>query len=247
MEISRTSICKYIDHTNVKADATEEDIKELCQEAIKYKFHSVCVTPYRVKIAAEELGEISRQARDDNNGDRDDNKKPAIICVIGFPFGFTTTQEKINEGKTAIKDGATEIDMVQNIGAVKEGNFEFVQEEIHQIVEAIAPVKLKVIMEIGFLTKEELIESCKRAKSAGAAFVKSSTGYGPRVPTPEDIKIMREAVGSELGVKASGGIHTFDQAKAMIEAGATRLGTSSALRIIGIVEEELKDKAGSKE
>ena len=231
MEISQTSICTYLDHTNVKADATKENIKALCSEAMKYKFHSVCVTPYRVKTAKAEL----------------EGSNVAIICVIGFPFGFTTTEEKINEADTAIKDGATEIDMVQNIGAVKEGNFEFVEDEIRQIDEAIAPVKLKVIMEIGFLTKDELIESCKRAKSAGAAFVKTSTGYGPRVPTPEDIKIMRETVGSDLGVKASGGIHTFEQAEAMIKAGADRIGTSSALRIIGIGKEELKDKAGSKE
>jgi deoxyribose-phosphate aldolase len=231
MEISRENIVSFIDHTDVKADATEADIKKLCQEAKEYGFHSVCITPYRVKTAKEEL----------------DGTNVAIICVIGFPFGFTTTEEKINEGKIAVASGATEVDMVINIGAVKEANWDLVEAEISQIAQAINPVGLKVIMEIGFLTPEELTEACIRAKAAGAAFVKTSTGYGPRTPTPEDIRIMREAVGPEMGVKAAGGIHTFEDAKAMIETGATRIGTSSALQIIGIEHPEEKDKAGSKE
>lgn len=231
MELTKENIVSYIDHTDVKADATEADIKKLCQEAKEYGFHSVCVTPYQVKTSKEEL----------------EGANVAIICVIGFPFGFTTTEEKIDEGKTAISDGATEIDMVINIGAVKEGDWTKVENEIRQIAQAISPVGLKVIMEIGFLTKEELIEACKHAKAAGAAFVKTSTGYGPRVPTPEDIKIMREAVGPEMGVKAAGGIHTFEDAKAMIEAGATRIGTSSALQIIGVENKTIPDKANSKE
>lgn len=224
-------IKSYLDHTNVKADATQEDIKKLCEEAKQHEFHSVCITPYRVKNAKESLT----------------GSNIAIICVIGFPFGFTTTQEKINEAKIAISDGATEIDMVANIGAVKEADFNFVEEEISQIVQAIQPVKLKVIVEIGFLSKKELVETCKRAKSAGAAFVKTSTGYGPRTPTVEDIKIMRQAVGPNMGIKASGGIHTLEQASQMIEAGATRIGTSSALQIIGINKEKKEDLSGSNE
>ena len=231
MELDKQSIRKYIDHTNVKADATETDIKKLCQEAKEYGFHSVCVTPYRVQTAKNELNGID----------------VAIICVIGFPFGFTTTEEKINEGKTAVASGATEIDMVINIGAVKEANWTFVEDEIRQIAQAINPVGLKVIMEIGFLTSDELAEACKRAKIAGAAFVKTSTGYGPRTPNIDDIEIMRSAVGPDMGVKASGGIHTLEDAKAMIEAGATRIGTSSALQIIGIQQANEQDKAGSKE
>lgn len=231
MDITRESIVDFIDHTDVKADATGADIEKLCQEAKEYGFHSVCVTPYQVKNAKREL----------------EGSSVAIICVIGFPFGFTTTEEKINEGEIAVADGATEVDMVINIGAVKEGDWDFVENEIHQITEAIAPTGLKVIMEIGFLTKEELIHTCKIAKKAGAAFVKTSTGYGPRTPTPEDIKIMRKAVGPDMGVKASGGIHTFEDAKAMIEAGATRIGTSSALQIIGIDKTENSDKAHSNE
>ncbi len=229
--LDNEKIKSYLDHTNVKADATRQDIEKLCNEAKKYSFHSVCVTPYRVKDAKEflEFSDIE------------------IICVIGFPFGFTTTEEKINEAKIAISDGATEIDMVNNIGAVKEADFDFVEEEISQIVQAIQPVKLKVIVEIGFLSEKELIETCKRAKSAGAAFIKTSTGYGPRTPTVEDIKIMRQAVGPDMGIKASGGIHTLEQASQMIEAGATRIGTSSALQIIGINKEKKGDLSGSNE
>jgi len=230
-DLSVEQIKPYLDHTNVKAEATREDIKKLCDEATKYQFHSVCVTPYRVKDAKEFLS----------------GAQTAIICVIGFPFGFTTCAEKVNEAKTAIADGATEIDMVVNIGAVKESDFDFVEGEIRQIAEAIKPIGLKVIMEIGFLTKEELSETCKRAKSAGAAFVKTSTGYGPRIPTVEDIRIMREAVGPEMGIKASGGIHFLEEAKQMIEAGATRIGTSSTLQIIGVEAAREKDLTGSNE
>jgi len=216
-EITAQTVAKYIDHTNVKAEATAEDIKKLCQEAVQCGFHSVCVTPFRVKLAREALG----------------GAQTAIICVVGFPFGFTTTDEKINEAKTAIADGATEIDMVQNIGAAKEGNYEFIKEEISRIVEAIKPIGLKVIMEIGFLTQDELRQCCIAAKEAGAQFVKTSTGYGPRPPTIEDIAIMKEAVGDEVKIKASGGIENLEQAKAMLEAGAERIGTSHALQIIG--------------
>jgi deoxyribose-phosphate aldolase len=171
-----------------------------------------------------------------------------VISVIGFPFGISKTEIKITEAKLAVDDGATEIDMVVNIGAIKEQDFDLIEEEINLIAEAISPVGLKVIMEVGFLNKAELTEACKRAEKAGAAFVKSSTGYGPRPSTVEDIKTMRAAVGDGVSVKASGGIHNFENAKAMIEAGATRIGTSSALKIIG---EEGKntnqDKAHSNE
>jgi len=229
--LNAEQIKSYIDHTNVKADATRQDIKILCDQAIKYGFHSVCVTPFRVKDAKSNL----------------QGANIAIICVVGFPFGFTTTDEKINEAKTAIADGATEIDMVANIGAIKDNDFDFVENEINQIAKAISPVSLKVITEIGFLSEEELSETCKRAKSAGAKLVKTSIGYGPRTPTIEDIKIMRQAVGPDMGIKASGGIHSLEQANQMIEAGATRIGTSSALEIIGVKGSESRDLAGSNE
>ncbi len=231
MDIDQSSIRKFIDHTCVKADATTDDIKKLCQEAKEYGFHSVCVTAYRASAAKEFL----------------EGADIEVISVIGFPFGISKTDIKVAEAQLAVEDGATEIDMVVNIGAIKEKDFDFIEDEIRQIAQAIAPVGLKVIMEVGFLSEDELTEACKRAEKAGAAFVKSSTGYGPRPSKAEDIKIMKAAVSESIGVKASGGIHTFDDAKAMIEAGATRIGTSSALEIIGIKTEQEKDKAGSNE
>jgi len=231
MELDKESIKKFIDHTCVRADATQEDIKQLCLEAKEYGFHSVCVTPYRVEAAKAYLEESNTE----------------IICVVGFPFGISLLQTKIDEAKLAVENGASEIDMVVNIGAIKEKNFDYIENEIRQIAKAIEPIGLKVIMEIGFLTEDELAEACRRAKSAGAAFVKSSTGFGPRPSRVEDIKLMSQAVGDNVGVKASGGIHTFDEAKAMIEAGATRIGTSSALEIIGVESKKIKDKAGSNE
>lgn len=211
-------IAKFVDHTNVKPDATSADIKKLCSEAVKYGFHSVCVTPYRVSEARQYLGEKS---------------KIKIICVVGFPFGFTTTAEKVFEAKTALQDGASEIDMVINIGAVKEGRWQYIKEEINQITRDIKPIGLKVIMEVGFLTSKELNQTCKIAKAAGAAFVKTATGYGPRGAKVTDIKLMRQAVGQKMGIKAAGGIHDFATALAMIKAGANRVGTSSSLQIIG--------------
>jgi len=233
MNLTQDSIRAFIDHTNVKADATAEAIKELCDEAKEFGFHSVCVTPYQVKDARKFLGE---------------NSKIELICVVGFPYGFTTTEEKVLEAKTATADGATEIDMVQNIGAVRDGVWDYVKSDITAVAKAIAPVGLKVIMEIGFLTEKELKKACLVAKGAGAAFVKTSTGYGPRTPTAQDIRIMKDAVGDEMGVKASGGIHTFAQAKAMLEAGANRIGTSSGLEIIGKENKEKKSgQSGSNE
>lgn len=226
-EITPKTIASYIDHTDVKPDATEADIKKLCAEAVKYGFHSVCVTPYRVHAAAKFLQNTAFHPEGGTS-------KVEIICVIGFPFGVATKEEKILEAKIAELDGATEIDMIINIGAVKEGDWNYVKTEISEIAKAIKPLNLKVIMEIGFLTKQELIKACKIAKQAGAKFVKTSTGYGPRLPNPEDIKIMRKSVGNNFGVKAAGGIHDFDAAKAMIKAGANRIGTSSSLQIIGI-------------
>lgn len=233
MKITKENIAKYIDHTDVKPDATSDDIKKLCSEAVKYDFHSVCVTPYRVKDAQKFLKSTQYHPQGGTH-------KVEIICVVGFPFGVATTEEKIQEAKIAKRDGATEIDMIINIGAVKEHDWSFVKQEISAIAKAIKPLGLKVIMEIGFLTTPELIKACQIAKIAGAKFVKTSTGYGPRKPTVEDIKLMRRTVGPKIGVKASGGIHDFEKAKAMIEAGATRIGTSSSLQIIGIKEPKKK-------
>lgn len=223
MNLNKTNIALRIDHTNVKPDATKKDIEKLCEEAKKYNFRSVCVTSSRAKLARELMG-----------------KEGVVISVIGFPFGAASTEAKIFEAKKAVEDGASEIDMVINIGAVKEKNWDYIKKEISGIVGAIEPVGLKVIMEIGFLTEEELEKSSKVAKEAGASYVKTSTGYGPRTPTTKDIKIMRAVVGQSIKVKASGGVHDFDTARSMIEAGADVIGTSSGLEIIGV--DSIKDK-----
>jgi len=220
-ELTAQTICQYIDHTDVRPEATTGDIKNLCEQAKKYHFHSVCVSPFRVKNAREFLGQ---------------EKTIELICVVGFPYGFVKIDEKVAEAKTAIDDGATEIDMVANIGAIKDGNWQLIKEEIRQIAEAISPNKLKVILEVGFLTKDELMQACKITKDAGAAFVKTSTGFGPRDAKVEDIEIMRQVVGPNFGVKASGGIHDFKTASEMIKAGANRIGTSHSLEIIGAKE-----------
>jgi len=233
-KLTPKTIAKYIDHTNVKPDATANDIKKLCAEAVKYGFHSVCVTPYRVKDARKYIDYFWTPRRCPI--------KPEIICVIGFPFGVQKTEEKILEAKIAKLDGATEFDMIINIGAVKEGDWVFVKKEISEIAKTVAPNGLKVIMEMGFMTKSELAKACKIAVGAQAKFVKTSTGYGPRLPNPADIKLMRKSVGPNYGVKASGGIHDFESAIKMIKAGANRIGTSSSLQIIGINREKNKNQ-----
>lgn len=219
-DLTPKQIAKYIDHTNVKIDASEKSIKNTCDEAIKYGFHSVCVTPTRVALAKKYLG---------NNWG-----KIAIIAVIGFPFGFTTTKTKAYEAHEAYENGATEIDMVININAVKDADWEYVKQDIFEVVKASNPLAVKVIMETGFLTEEELFKACQIAQKAGAKFVKTATGYGVRGAELHDISIMRRAIGDRLEIKASGGIHDFETAVAMIRAGATRIGTSSGLEIIGV-------------
>ncbi|MBW6432052.1 deoxyribose-phosphate aldolase, partial [Patescibacteria group bacterium] len=196
MNLTKENISGRIDHTNVKPDATKKDIIKLCSEAKKYGFRSVCVTSSKVKAVRKLMG-----------------KKGVVISVIGFPFGAASTESKIFEAEKAVKDGASEIDMVINIGAVKEKDWDYIKKEISKIAKAIKPVGLKVIMEIGFLTEADLRKACKVAKEAGAAYVKTSTGYGPRKPTVNDIKTMRRAVGKDFKVKASGGTHNFKTAK----------------------------------
>ncbi len=229
--MNKDQIKKYIDHTNVKPDATEKEIKTLCKEAKENGFHSVCVSAFRVKDARKFLG---------------DSNKIALISVIGFPFGFSTTEIKVLEAKRAVKDGATEIDMVINIGKVKEHDWGFTKKEILQISKAIAPIGLKVIVEVGYLSEEELFKVSKIVKEAGAKFVKTSTGYGPRPAQLKDIKIMKKAVG-DFDIKASGGVRDYKTAEAMIKAGATRIGTSSGLKIIGKDQKKKKDLSGSNE
>ncbi|MCD6140924.1 MAG: deoxyribose-phosphate aldolase [Thermococcus sp.] len=212
------NIAKYIDHTNLKAYASKEDIIKLCDEARRYNFYAVCVNPYRVKLAKEQL--------------QGTNIK--VATVIGFPLGATPTEVKVFEAKKALEDGADEVDMVINIGALKDKAYKYVRNDIAEVVR-IAHEKeaiVKVIIETCYLSEEEKEIACKLAVEAGADFVKTSTGFGTGGATIEDVKLMRKVVGGKLGVKAAGGIRTYEEALAMINAGANRIGTSSGVKII---------------
>ena len=212
-----TNIAKTIDHTLLKPESTEKDIIKLCEEAKEYKFATVCIQPYWVPTAREVLK----------------NTEIGITTVIGFPLGANSTFVKTAETLDAIASGATEIDMVINIGALKTGDDETVLNDMRSVVEAtrgIAPVK--VIIETGYLSEEEKVRACKLAKEAEADFVKTSTGFGPGAATVEDIKLMRKTVGPDMGVKASGGVRDRETAEAMIEAGATRIGASAGIAIV---------------
>lgn len=206
-----------IDHTLLKPNATEAQIAKICGEAIENNFWSVCVNPFWVPLAAELLMESSVK----------------ICTVIGFPLGATSSQAKAFEAETAIAQGANEVDMVLNVGALKSGNYDLVISDIQGVVRAAKGKALvKVILETGLLNEAEKIKSCELSVAAGANFVKTSTGFGPGGATVEDIALMRRVVGPKLGVKASGGVRDYQTAMAMIKAGATRIGTSSGIQII---------------
>ena len=208
---------QYIDHTVLKADATRNEIIVLCQEAIEYHFFSVCVNPTWVKLASEQL-----QGTD-----------VTVCTVIGFPLGASTPETKAFEAKDAIDHGATEIDMVINIGALKDKDDESVEADIKAVIDAAAGKALvKVIIETSLLTNEEKMRACQLAVSAGADFVKTSTGFSTAGATVDDIALMREVVGPTIGVKASGGIRDKKTALAMIDAGATRIGASAGIMIV---------------
>ena len=207
---------KLIDHTILKAFATEEEILKLCKEAIEYDFKSVCVNPVNVALAKKAL-----------------EGSDVLVCtVVGFPLGANTKEIKALETLDAIKNGADEIDMVINIGKAKEHDFDYIEEEIKCVVTASAGKTTKVIIETCYLNDEEKVECCKAAKAAGATFVKTSTGFGTGGATAGDIKLMRETVGAEMGVKASGGVRSYDDVKVMVENGATRIGASSGIQIM---------------
>ncbi|MEQ2525792.1 deoxyribose-phosphate aldolase [Bacillaceae bacterium CLA-AA-H227] len=211
------NLAKFIDHTLLKADATKEQILTLVKEAKEYNFASVCVNPTWVKLAAVELKDTSVD----------------VCTVIGFPLGATTSEVKAFETKNAIENGATEVDMVINIGALKDKNFALVEEDIKAVVnEAKGKALTKVIIETSLLTYEEKEKACELAVSAGADFVKTSTGFSTGGATVEDIALMRKTVGPDLGVKASGGVRSLADTEAMINAGATRIGASSGKEII---------------
>jgi len=214
--MTSTEIARMIDHTLLKPDSTRAQIVQLCSEAKEHQFATVCVNPYWVQTAAAEL-------KGTNVG---------ITTVVGFPLGSTSTFTKMAETRDAIAAGATEIDMVINIGALKSGDHEAVKKDIEGVVQAANKSAIvKVIIETGFLTDEEKKKACELVKMAGADFVKTSTGFGPGSATTEDIELMREVVGPEMGVKASGGVRDLETAQKMILAGANRIGTSSGIAI----------------
>lgn len=208
---------KMIDHTLLKTDAQKKDLDKLLLEAKKYNFMSVCVSPIWVKYAAEQL--------------KDTNVK--VCTVIGFPQGATPTEVKVFETKNAIENGATEVDMVIPVGVLKDKDYIAVENDIRAVVEAAKSKALtKVIIETCLLTDEEKIMACKLSKSAGADFVKTSTGFSTAGATVKDIRLMRETVGEQMGVKTSGGVRSREDADAMIKAGATRIGTSNGVKIV---------------
>ncbi|MEH7415195.1 deoxyribose-phosphate aldolase [Neobacillus drentensis] len=211
------NIVKMIDHTLLKADATREEINKIINEAKEYLFASVCVNPTWVKTAAEQLA---------------DTPEVKVCTVIGFPLGASTSETKAFETKNAIENGADEVDMVINIAALKDQQDDIVEKDIRAVVEAAKGKALvKVIIETCLLTDEEKVRACELAVKAGADFVKTSTGFSTGGATVQDIRLMRQTVGPEIGVKASGGVRSREDALAMVEAGATRIGASSGVSI----------------
>lgn len=211
------NINKLIDHTALKPNTNKESILKLIAEAKTYDFASVCINPCWVALAHQELK----------------NTDVKVCTVIGFPLGANTTEVKVFETKDAIEKGAQEIDMVINIAMLKDKEYDYVENEIHQIVEAAKDKAIvKVIIETCLLTDEEKIKACELSQKAGADFVKTSTGFSTGGATVHDIALMRKTVGAEMGVKASGGVHTHEEALAMVEAGATRIGASAGVKLL---------------
>ena len=207
---------KLIDHTLLKQDATPEQIVKLCDEAKQFHFMSVCVNPAYVPLAAECLK----------------GSDVKVCTVIGFPLGMNLTKTKVQEAELCIKEGAEEIDMVINVGMLKSGHDDYVREEIRLLKEVAGSKVLKVIIETCLLTDEEKVRACELSKQAGADFVKTSTGFSTGGATAHDVALMRKTVGPDMGVKASGGVRTHEDLLAMVEAGASRIGTSNGTKII---------------
>ena len=212
------SLAHMIDHTVLKPEATQDQIAQLCYEARKHSFASVCINPTNVKLCAQLLAGCD-----------------VLVCtVVGFPLGATSTEVKVFEAQQAVRDGATEVDMVINVGALKSRDYEFVERDIASIARTChaGNAILKVIIEAALLTDEEKVIACQLAKVAEADFVKTSTGFGPGGATVEDVTLMRRVVGPTMGVKAAGGIRTFEDAQKMIAAGASRIGASASVKIV---------------
>lgn len=216
--MTRETMAKMIDHTLLKQNASEDQIKKLCAEAKEYGFWSVCINPCYVALCAEEL--------------KDSDVK--VCTVVGFPLGASTTETTVFQSVEAIKNGASEIDMVINVGAIKSGNWDFVYNDIKAVADAVKANGglLKVIIETCLLSDDEKVKACEISKKAGADFVKTSTGFSTGGATVDDIKFMRNTVGPDMGVKASGGIHNAKEALAMAEAGASRIGASAGIEIL---------------
>lgn len=207
---------KYIDHTLLKPEATKEQITKLCQEARQYDFASVCVNTCYVPLAKELLA----------------GSDVKVCCVVGFPLGAMDTVSKAFEAKTAVANGAQEVDMVINIGALKDKDYDYVTKDIAAVVEASKPAIVKVIIEACLLTDEEKVEACKCSMNAKAEFVKTSTGFSTHGATSEDVALMKKTVGNVCKVKAAGGVRSYDDAMKMIEAGADRLGCSAGIKVM---------------
>ena len=210
------NIAKMIDHTMLKADATTETIKKYCSEAKEYGFASVCVNTCHVPLVAEELK----------------GSDVKVCCVVGFPLGAMSTAAKAFEAKTAVQEGADEVDMVINVGGMKDGNYEMVKSDIKAVVDASEGRTVKVIIETCLLTKDEIVKACELSVEAGADFVKTSTGFSTGGALVEDVALMKKTVGDRAKVKASGGIRTYEQAMELINAGADRIGAGNGVILL---------------
>ena len=214
--LTPAALAACIDHTLLKPDATPADIERLCAQAVRFGFKAVCVNPWHLSLAVRCLR----------------NSAPAAITVAGFPLGASQTLVKAREAGLAVEQGAAEVDMVLNIGALKAGEMALVRQDIFEVVQACGPAPVKVILETCLLTDAEKELACRLAVDAGAAFVKTSTGFASGGATEADVRLLRSIVGPQIGVKASGGIRTLDDALRMLAAGADRLGASASVRMI---------------
>jgi deoxyribose-phosphate aldolase len=216
MPLTVEELAATIDHTVLKTDTKQSKIKQLCEEAMDYNFAAVCINAVHVEYAADLLK----------------NSDVKVCCVIGFPLGATLPQVKATETREVVALGAHEVDMVLNVGALRDENYDLVKKDVEAVVEASGDAHTKVILETGLLTDDQKVKACLLCVEAGADFVKTSTGFGPMGATPHDVKLMRETVGPSIGVKAAGGIRNFKEALRLIDAGANRIGTSAGIAII---------------
>ncbi len=216
MKLLPRDLAPYIDHTLLKPAATARDLEDICSQAVRFGFYGVCVNPSLISLANSKLK----------------GEAPIPVSVVGFPLGATLTEVKAYETRDVVKRGAKEIDMVMNLGAFKAGDDGFVTKDIAAVVQSAEGLPVKIILETALLSDEEIVKACRLSVDAGASFVKTSTGFGPGGATVDAVKLMRQTVGPDIGVKASGGISTYKDALAMIEAGANRIGASASVVII---------------